>query len=118
LENLQVKKAADTLQAARNVELEALVKSQADKIAELEAFYADLKREKENIMAGYQRLSDEHNAITEKAKQEAEAHTTEVARIQGELNEETQGYTDYCQSVCIAASASFMRWWHRHLPKL
>jgi hypothetical protein len=54
-ENLRMKKAAESVQTTRNAELEALVKSQAEKITELEATYADLKREKENITVGYRK---------------------------------------------------------------
>jgi hypothetical protein len=54
-ENLRMKKAAESVQTTRNTELEALVKSQAEKITELEATFADLKREKENITIGYQK---------------------------------------------------------------
>jgi hypothetical protein len=54
-ENVQRKKVAESVQAARHVELEVLVKSQVEKIAELKVAYADLKREKENITAGYQK---------------------------------------------------------------
>jgi hypothetical protein len=86
------------------------VKSQAEKITELEAVYTDLKHEKENVIASYQRLSEKHKTFTKKAEQEkiklAEAHVTKVARIQGELDGETQGYTDYCMTMC------------RHLCKL
>jgi hypothetical protein len=32
--------------------------------------YADLKREKDNVSTGYQRLAAKHDAFTEKAKQE------------------------------------------------
>jgi hypothetical protein len=51
-------------------------------------------------MVGYRRLLDKHKALTERAEQEVKAHATKVARILGELNEETQGYTDYHQNVC------------------
>jgi uncharacterized coiled-coil protein SlyX len=63
---LQTKKAADSLQAARNEELEVLVKSQADKIAELEAAYADLKSEKEKYNTWLSRLLDKHKTFTVK----------------------------------------------------
>jgi hypothetical protein len=42
----------ESAQVAKNAELELLVKSQAQKIAELETAYADLKRDKENVTVG------------------------------------------------------------------
>jgi hypothetical protein len=44
------------------------VKSQAEKITELEAVYTDLKHEKENVIASYQRLSEKHKTFTKKAE--------------------------------------------------
>jgi DNA repair exonuclease SbcCD ATPase subunit len=89
--------------AAKSAELEVLVKSQAEKIAQLEKACADLKREKDSVTTGYQRLSEKHKMFTERAEQEktnlAEAHATEVAKIQEELNEETQNYIDYRLNV-------------------
>jgi hypothetical protein len=38
---------------AKNAELEALVRSQAKKITDLETAYADLKCEKDNVTIGY-----------------------------------------------------------------
>jgi hypothetical protein len=51
---------------AKNVELEVLGKSQAEKITELEVAYIDLKCEKDNVTIGYRRLLDKHKAFTEK----------------------------------------------------
>jgi hypothetical protein len=48
------------------VELELLVQSQAQKITELEAAYVDLKCEKENVMARYQRLAEKHKCSLRK----------------------------------------------------
>jgi hypothetical protein len=83
------------------------VKLQAQKIVELKAAYVDLKRGKcvdlkrgkENVTAGYQRLSEKHKRLVQKVDQEkaelAEAHATELGRVQEELDKETQDYTDY-----------------------
>jgi hypothetical protein len=75
-----VRKAAESAQTAKNVELEAVMNSQAKRIAELEMAYADLKHEKESITTGYQRLPDKHKTFTKKAKQEKveliETHAT------------------------------------------
>jgi hypothetical protein len=69
------------------------VKSQAQKIAELEVARNDLKCEKGNVTAGYRRLAEKHKMFTKKAEREktelAKTHMTELARVQGELNEET-----------------------------
>jgi hypothetical protein len=75
-----VRKIVESVQTAINVELEAMVKSQGEKITELEAAYADLKHEKESIML-------------------AEAHAIEATKIQGELNVETRSYADYHMNV-------------------
>jgi phage host-nuclease inhibitor protein Gam len=62
-----------------------------------------LKLKKENVIAGYQRLSEKHKELGEKAEQEkaeiAEAHTVELAEVRDELAKETQGYMDYCLYV-------------------
>jgi hypothetical protein len=75
------------------------VKLQAQKIVELKVACIDLKREKENVTAGYQRLSEKHKRLVEKVDQEkaelAEAHATELGRVHEELDKETQDYTDY-----------------------
>jgi uncharacterized coiled-coil protein SlyX len=66
------------VQVVKNVKLEVLMKSQAKKITELDAAYADLKREKDNVTVGYRRLSEKYKAFTEKVEQEntelAETH--------------------------------------------
>jgi hypothetical protein len=43
----------ESAQAAKSVELDVLLKSQFEKIAQLEKACANLKREKENVTAGY-----------------------------------------------------------------
>jgi predicted nuclease with TOPRIM domain len=84
---------------ARNVELEAVVNSQVERIIELETTYADLKCEKESITAGYWKLSDKHKTLTKKSEQEKaeliEAHTMELTKLQGDLDLETHSYTEY-----------------------
>jgi predicted RNase H-like nuclease (RuvC/YqgF family) len=100
----RAKRAAKSVQVAKNAELEALVRSQAEKITGLEMAYADLKRENDNVTTGYQRLVAKHHAFTEKAEQEkmklAEAHTTELAKLHGDLDLETCSYTKYCHTMC------------------
>jgi hypothetical protein len=85
------------------VELEVLMKSQAKKIAKLEAAYTDLKCEKDNVTTSYRRLAEKHNAFTDKAEHErkelTETHTMELARIHGDLNLDTHNYTEYGQNV-------------------
>jgi hypothetical protein len=81
------------------VELEALVRSQAKKITELETAYADLKHEKENVTAGYRRQAAKHDAFVEKFKPEmvklTEAHVAEVAKLRGDLDLDMHNYTKY-----------------------
>jgi hypothetical protein len=102
-EKQHAKRAAELMQVAKNAELEALVGSQAEKITRLEMAYADLKREKDNVSTGYQRLAAKHDAFTEKAKQEkmklVEAHAVELAKRHGDLELETRSYIEYRQTV-------------------
>jgi hypothetical protein len=70
LEDQHKKWVTESAWAARSAELEVLVKSQAEKIAQLETTCGDLKREKENITAGYWRLSEKCKTFTEKAERE------------------------------------------------
>jgi hypothetical protein len=62
-----------------------------------------LKCEKDNLHAGYQRLSEKHKALNEKAKQEneklVEAQAVELTNLCGDLDLETYGYTKYHQTV-------------------
>jgi hypothetical protein len=103
-EELRARKMDELVQTARNAELEALVTSQAEKIAELVTAYADLKREKDSINAGYRRVSDKHKTFIEKAEREktelAKPHAMEHARIRWDMDLETRSYTDYCLNVC------------------
>jgi predicted transcriptional regulator len=91
-------------QAAKNAELEMLVKSQAVMIPELETAYANLRHEKENVIASYRRLAGKHNAFTEKTGQEktklAGAHAVELAKIHDDLDLGTRSYTKCCHTVC------------------
>jgi hypothetical protein len=104
LEDRCKKRVTESARAAKSAELEVLMKSQAEKITHPEKPCADLKWEKGNVTAGYQRLSEKHKTFTEKEEQEktnlAGAPAVEVAKIQEGLNEETQNYTDYCLNMC------------------
>jgi predicted nuclease with TOPRIM domain len=78
-----MKRAMKAAQVNKNAELESLVNAHAQKIAELKAAYANLKLEKENLMADYQRLLEKHKMFVEKTELEkaelVEAHATELA---------------------------------------
>jgi hypothetical protein len=54
-------------------------------------------------MSGYWRMVEKHKMLIKKAEQErtelAEAHTTELAKVQGELDQATRNYTDYRLNV-------------------
>jgi ABC-type Fe3+-hydroxamate transport system substrate-binding protein len=88
-----MKRVAELAWVTKNTELEVLVKSQAQKIAELKAACAELKRKKENVTVGYQRLSEKHKTLAEKVDWEkivlAEAHAVELAKVREELYQET-----------------------------
>jgi hypothetical protein len=98
-----MKRAADVAWAGKNAELELLVDAQARKIEELESACAVLKMEKENLTAGYRKLSEKHKMFIERAELEkaelAKAQAAEVAKITEELDRETQGYTEYRLNV-------------------
>jgi prefoldin subunit 5 len=49
-------------------ELEEVMNLLADKIAELEAAQANLKRERDKMHVGYQRLSEKNRAVNDKAE--------------------------------------------------
>jgi exonuclease VII large subunit len=66
---MAVNRAVEATRAKNNTKMEALVKAQAKKLAELEATCAGLKQE-ENLTVGYRRLSDKHKALVAKAEQE------------------------------------------------
>jgi peptidoglycan hydrolase CwlO-like protein len=84
-------------------ELEVVLKSQIDKIGELEAAHVDLKRERDNMHTGYQRLLEKHKALNEKVEHQkvklVEAHTVELAKLHGDLDLETCSCTEYRQTV-------------------
>jgi hypothetical protein len=65
------KQAAELTQTARNVELETLVKSQADKIAEFEKMCASMWWEKEDVTAGYRRLGKLYDDCGENRSRES-----------------------------------------------
>jgi hypothetical protein len=67
---MAVNRAVEATRAKKNTKMEALVKAQPKKLAELEATCAGLKQEKENLTVGYRRLSDKHKALVAKAEQE------------------------------------------------
>jgi hypothetical protein len=62
------KRADESAQAAKNAELEVLMKSHAESITKLETAYADLKHEKDNVTSGHRRLSAKHIAFTVKVE--------------------------------------------------
>jgi hypothetical protein len=95
-----VEGAANSKHVAKNAELKSLVKSHAWKIAELEVVCADLKHEKEGVMVGYHRMKKMFVEKMERERTELiEAHTMELARVQGELDQETWNYTNYRLNV-------------------
>jgi uncharacterized coiled-coil protein SlyX len=97
------KRATELAQMAKIVELEVVMRSQADKIAELEATCANLKREKDKVTDGYRRLSEKHKALVERAEQDktklAEANAVELTKLHGNMDMEKHSYTEYHQTV-------------------
>jgi translation elongation factor EF-1alpha len=101
----RVKRAAKSAQVVKNVELEVLVMSQAERITELKMTYVDLKHENDNVTTGYRRLVAKHDAFMEKAEQErtklVEAHAAEIAKLHRDFDLETRSYTEYRQTVSL-----------------
>jgi uncharacterized coiled-coil protein SlyX len=60
------KRAAESAQVAKIVELEVVSRSQADKITELEVTCTDLKCEKDKVTDGYRSLAEKHKALAKK----------------------------------------------------
>jgi uncharacterized coiled-coil protein SlyX len=85
------------------VELEVVARSQADRIAELEATCADFKREKDKVTDGYRRLAEKQKLLAKKAKHDktklAETHATELTKLHVDLDLETHSYIEYQQNV-------------------
>jgi hypothetical protein len=94
------KRVAELAQMAKIVELQAVARSEADIIAELEVTYADLKRENDKVTDGYRRLAEKHKSFVEKAEDDktklAEAHAAELTKLHTGLDLETRSYTKYC----------------------
>jgi uncharacterized coiled-coil protein SlyX len=90
-------------QVAMIVELEAVARSQANRIAELEATCADFKREKDKATDGYRRLAEKHKSFAEKAEHDkkklVEAHAAKLTKLHADLDLETRSYTEYHQTV-------------------
>jgi uncharacterized coiled-coil protein SlyX len=74
-----------------------VVRSQDDRIAELEVTCTDFKREKDKVTDGYRRLAEKHKSLAQKVKHEktrlAEAHAVEVTKLHADLDLETYNYT-------------------------
>jgi hypothetical protein len=101
-EGLAAKRAVDTAQTSKIVELKSVAAAQAKKTAELEEVYSNLKLMKENMIASYRRLTEKYKRLEEKANSiecekadAAEAHTTQLAEVEEKLVKETRDYTDY-----------------------
>jgi uncharacterized coiled-coil protein SlyX len=82
---------------AKIVELEVVVRSQDDRIAELEATCTDFKCEKDKVTDGYRRLAEKHKSLAEKVKHEktrlVQSHAVEVTKHHADLDLETCSYT-------------------------
>jgi hypothetical protein len=68
LEKQRTERVVESAQIAKNAKLEVLVRSQAEKIIKHEMAYADLKCEKENATAGYQRLAAKHDTFCRESR--------------------------------------------------
>jgi hypothetical protein len=88
---------------AKIAEVEAVARSQADRIAKLEATCADFKREKDKVIDVYRRFVEKHKSLAERAEHDktklAEAHAAEVTKLHANLDLETYSYAEYRQNV-------------------
>jgi uncharacterized coiled-coil protein SlyX len=82
-EDLAAKRAAETAQASKTVKLESVAVAQAQRITELEGANANLKLEKENVIADYRRLAEKYKKLEEKSnavsREKADAAEAHVA---------------------------------------
>jgi hypothetical protein len=103
LGKLHEKRATELAQVAKIAELEVVTRPQADKITDLEATCADLKREEYKVTDGYWMLAEKHKALAKKAEQEkmklAEAHVSELNKLHEDFDLEICSYTKYHQNV-------------------
>jgi uncharacterized coiled-coil protein SlyX len=99
LEMQHGKRATELAQVAKIAELEVVARSQADRIAELEATCGDLRLEKDRVTDGYQRMAEKNKSLAEKAEQDktklVEAHATELTKLHADLDMETHDYIEY-----------------------
>jgi uncharacterized coiled-coil protein SlyX len=93
----------ESAQVGKFAELEQVAQSQDNRITELEATYADLKHEKDNVTDGYRRLAEKHKSLTESAVHEkiklAEAHVAEITQFRDDLDLEARSNIEYRQTV-------------------
>jgi chromosome segregation ATPase len=84
---------------AKIMELEVVTRSEADKIVELEATCADLKRGKDKLTDGYRRLAEKHKSLEQDKSKLVEAHVAELTKLCDDLDVEMCSSTKYCQDV-------------------
>jgi uncharacterized coiled-coil protein SlyX len=87
------------VQMAKLMELEVVMKLQADKIVELEVTCTDLKRGKEKLTDGYRRLAEKHKSLEQDVANLAEASAVELTKLCDDLDLEMHNYTEYRQNV-------------------
>jgi uncharacterized coiled-coil protein SlyX len=81
------------------LELEAVTKSQAKNIAELEATCVNLRHRKDKLTDGYRRLAKKHKSFEQDMAKLAGANAAEVTKLCDDLDLETRSYTEYRQNV-------------------
>jgi chromosome segregation ATPase len=76
--------------------------AQSKRIAKVENTYANLKIEKENVAAGYQRLADKYkklkakvNALEREKMEATKMHVAWVREVEQKLAKETHVYAEY-----------------------
>jgi hypothetical protein len=80
-----------------------VARSQADRIAELEATCAYFKCEKDKVTNDYRRFADKHKLPAEKAEHDktkvAETNAAKLTKLYADLDLENHSYTEYRQTM-------------------
>jgi uncharacterized coiled-coil protein SlyX len=102
LEKQCEKRVTKSAQVAKITKLEVMVRSQADRIAELEGTCADFKREKDKVTNGYRSLVEKHKSLDEAGHDKtklAKAHAAKLTKLRSDMDLETHSYTEYVQTM-------------------
>jgi uncharacterized coiled-coil protein SlyX len=93
------RRGTELAQMAKIMELEAVMKSQADKIIELEVTCVNLRCGKDKLTDGYRRLVEKHKLLEQDMAKLPEVNAAEVTKLRDDLDLEMLSYTECHQNV-------------------